>query len=43
MSACTGVATAGAAQRMGDPRSELHYDHRMPECIPGMGIVVGLV
>jgi 2,3-dihydroxyphenylpropionate 1,2-dioxygenase len=37
----TWVAAAAAAQRMGDPRSELRYYHLVPEWITGMGIVVG--
>ena len=37
----TWVAAAAAAQRMGNPRSELRYYHLVPEWITGMGIVTG--
>jgi len=37
----TWVAAAAAAQKMGNPRSELRYYHLVPEWITGMGIVVG--
>jgi 2,3-dihydroxyphenylpropionate 1,2-dioxygenase len=37
----TWVAAGAAAQRMGNPRSELRYYHLVPEWITGMGIVVG--
>ena len=37
----TWVAAAAAAQKMGNPRSELRYYHLVPEWITGMGIVTG--
>jgi 2,3-dihydroxyphenylpropionate 1,2-dioxygenase len=37
----TWVAAAAAAQKMGDPRTELRYYHLVPEWITGMGIVAG--
>ena len=35
----TWVAAAAAAERMGNPRTELRYYHLVPEWITGMGIV----
>ncbi len=37
----TWVAAGAAAQRMGNPRSELRYYQLVPEWITGMGIVAG--
>ena len=37
----TWVAAGAAAQRMGNPRSELRYYQLVPEWITGMGIVTG--
>jgi 2,3-dihydroxyphenylpropionate 1,2-dioxygenase len=37
----TWVAAAAAAQKMGNPRSELRYYQLVPEWITGMGIVTG--
>jgi hypothetical protein len=39
--ACPSLATAAAAQELGEVKKNLHYYRLVPEWITGMGIVMG--